>query len=148
MFDKNGIEIKAGQIVEISGAYFKNDNGVYFVDYAPGDPNWTGKQYSLKKISKKGKISKAKRNICFWPISAFVNDPWKRAEANEWNRDHATIEIRSGIDRSEVKAHFAQRAAETAESVKYYAQKWGEDNEVVKRYRKEIAHCEKLCASM
>lgn len=148
MFDKNGIEIKAGQIVEISGAYFKNDNGLYFIDCAPGDPNWTGKQCSLKKISKKGKISKAKRNICFWPISVFVNDLWKRAEADEWNREHATIEIKDGIDRAEVKAHFAQRAAETAESVKYYAQKWGEDNEVVKRYRKEIAHCEKLCASM
>ena len=40
MFDKNGHEIKTGDIVEITGAYFKNDNGLYFVDNSPGDPNW------------------------------------------------------------------------------------------------------------
>lgn len=33
MFDKNGHEIKTGDIVEITGAYFKNDNGLYFVEY-------------------------------------------------------------------------------------------------------------------
>ena len=29
MLDKNGIEIKTGDVVEITGAYFKNDNGLY-----------------------------------------------------------------------------------------------------------------------
>ena len=52
MLDKNGVEIKTGDIVEISGAYFKNDNGLYFVTHSPGDPTWSGRDYSLKRISK------------------------------------------------------------------------------------------------
>ena len=55
MQDKNGIEMKTGDIVEITGAYFKNDNGLYFIDCSPGDPNWCGSDYSLKRISKSGK---------------------------------------------------------------------------------------------
>ena len=54
MLDKNGVEIKTGDIVEISGAYFKNDNGLYFVTHSPGDPTWSGRDYSLKRISKYG----------------------------------------------------------------------------------------------
>ena len=36
MLDKNGIEMKTGMIVQISGAYFKNDNGTYYIDRSPG----------------------------------------------------------------------------------------------------------------
>ena len=57
MIDKNGIEIKTGMIVEITGAYFKNDNALYFVTNSPGDPSWCGSDHSLKRISKAGKIS-------------------------------------------------------------------------------------------
>lgn len=60
MLDKNGVEIRTGCIVEITGAYFKNDNGLYFVQRSPGDPSWSGSDYCLKKIGKTGKISKAK----------------------------------------------------------------------------------------
>ena len=60
MLDKNGVELRTGQIVKITGAYFKNDNGLYFVTHSPGDPGWCGSNYSLTKISKAGKISKAK----------------------------------------------------------------------------------------
>ena len=93
MLDKNGVEIRTGCIVEITGAYFKNDNGLYFVQRSPGDPSWCGKDYSLKKISKAGKISKAKYSLCFWPIAVFTNDRFKAAAANEWNAAHAEIEL-------------------------------------------------------
>ena len=42
MTDKNNVEIKAGDIVEITGAYFKHDNALYFVEHIPGDPGWIG----------------------------------------------------------------------------------------------------------
>ena len=77
MLDKNGVELQAGMVVEITGAYFKNDNGFWFVENAPGDPSWCGSDCCLKKISKAGKISVAKRNICFWPIGVFVSDRCK-----------------------------------------------------------------------
>ena len=95
MLDKNGVEIRTGCIVEITGAYFKNDNGLYFVQRSPGDPSWCGKDYSLKKISKAGKISKAKYSLCFWPIAVFTNDRFKAAAANEWNAAHAEIEVKA-----------------------------------------------------
>lgn len=38
MLDKNGVEICTGQVVKVTGAFFKNDNGLYFVDNSPGDP--------------------------------------------------------------------------------------------------------------
>ena len=59
MTDKNGVEIKTGMVVRISGAYFKKDNGLYYVDSSPGDPSWCGKDHCLRKITRKGEISKS-----------------------------------------------------------------------------------------
>ena len=36
MLDKNGMEIKTGMVVEIKDAFFKNDNGLYFVETPKG----------------------------------------------------------------------------------------------------------------
>ena len=58
MLDKNGIEIKTGDVVEITGAYFKNDNGFYYVEHSAGDPGWSGRDHSLRKISKRGKSAR------------------------------------------------------------------------------------------
>ena len=114
MLDKNGIQIKTGYVVKISGAYFKNDNGYFFVRYSPGDPSWTGGYISLKKISKNGKISQARYSLNSWPISCFVSDPHKRALANEWNAEHAKIEVVNDVDRSDIMAFFKEREEEAA----------------------------------
>ena len=57
MLDMNNVEIKTGDVVEISGAYFKNHNGLYFVEHSAGDPGWSGSDHSLRKISKTGKLT-------------------------------------------------------------------------------------------
>ena len=93
MFDKNGVEIITGDVVRITGAYFQNDNGLWFVDNSPGDPTWCGSDYSLGRLLKNGKLSTAKHRICFWPISVFVNDRREAARAREWNVTHAEIEV-------------------------------------------------------
>lgn len=134
MLDMNGIEIKTGDVVEISGAYFKNDNGYYFVDKAPGNPGWLGSSYSLVKISKKGKISTAKRNLCSWPIGVYTNDPWKRAAAKEWNEENARIEVKDGIDRTEIAAHFQEEADSMEERIEWGRWNWGEENPEVLKY--------------
>mgnify|MGYP000164000057 CR=1 FL=1 len=71
------MEIKTGMVVEIKDAFFKNDNGFYFVEHSAGDPDWCGSDHSLRKISKRGKISQAKHNLCFWPIGIFISDRFK-----------------------------------------------------------------------
>lgn len=133
MLDKNGVEIKTGQIVEITGAYFKNDNGLYFVTRSPGGPWWCGTGYSLTKISKTGKISKAKYNLCFWPIVSVVSDRWKAAEANAWNKEHAQIEVKKIKNMTEVAAYFQAKADELDDPIRYLTYSIGEDHPEVIR---------------
>ena len=94
MLDMNNVEIKTGDIVEISA----------------GDPGWSGSDHCLRKISKTGKLSTAKHNICFWPIMITTNSWMKRAEAKQWNAEHARIQVRNDIDRSKVAGHFMSEA--------------------------------------
>ena len=135
MLDKSGIEIKTGDVVEIKGAYFKNDNGFWYVEHSAGDPDWCGKDHSLRKISKKGKISTASRNICFWPIMISTNSWVKRAEASAWNAEHATIEVVTDVDRTEIAAHFQEEAEKMEGRIEYARYNFGEESPL---YQKEI----------
>ena len=125
------VELKTGDIVEIKNAYFKNDNGVYFVDNAPGDASWCGGIYSLKKMCRNGKLSTATHNIAFWPLSAFTNNRLKNAECHAWNDEHATIEVITSIDNSEVIKHFQEEAEATAKRAERQEWDFGKESEVV-----------------
>jgi hypothetical protein len=92
MTDKNGKEMKTGDVVLISGAYFKNDNGMYKIEHSPGDANWTGKDYSLRKLNKNGTTVK-NNSTGFWPILVFINDPFKYRAAKAHNAENAKIEV-------------------------------------------------------
>lgn len=142
MTDKNGIEIKTGDIVEITGAYFKNDNGLYFVANSPGDPSWNGSGHCLQKISKSGKLSTAKRNLCFWPIRVFVSSYDKRVAAREWNAAHATIERASVKNMAEVVAYFRDEATRVTKITDRMAWDFGEDSEVIQLNRAMAQHYE------
>lgn len=93
MLDKNGKEIKTGDIVRIEGGYFKADNGLFVVKNSPGDPQWNGSDYSLRKCNKKGVESEAKYAVAFWPLMVTTNSRNKRIAAHAHNKEHATIEI-------------------------------------------------------
>lgn len=93
MKDKNGIEIKVGDIVEVSGGFFKPSNGRFAVRYVPGTPGWSGNYCSLSRINRNGTLSKAKYRTQSWPIAVYVNDFDLRAEAKAHNAEHATIEV-------------------------------------------------------
>lgn len=129
MKDINGNEIKTGMVVEIKNAYFKNDNGLYFVDASAGDPNWCSDEHCLHKLCKNGKISTARHTTAFWPLASFCSDPVKNANADEWNAKHATIEIKTDIPTDQVSAYFAKKAEDAAtyvilgeETAKFYAE--------------------------
>ena len=132
MNDKNNRPMKTGDVVEITGAYFKNDNGLYFVEHTPDDPNWSGRDHCLRRIKRNGELSTAKDNICFWPISAFVNSRDKRAAANEWNREHAEIEIKTFPHTAHIAAYFADEAEKQDKEAQRCIWNLGEDHEVVK----------------
>ena len=132
MNDKNNRTMKTGDVVEITGAYFKNDNGLYFVEHTPGDPNWSGRDHCLRRIKRNGELSTAKDNICFWPISAFVNSRDKRAAANQWNQEHAEIEIKAFPHTAHIAAYFADEAEKQDKEAQRCIWNLGEDHEVVK----------------
>lgn len=132
MNDKNNRTMKTGDVVEITGAYFKNDNGLYFVEHTPGDPNWSGRDHCLRRIKRNGELSTAKDNICFWPISAFVNSRDKRAAANQWNQEHAEIEIKTFPHTEHIAAYFADEADSLDATIKRYTWDFGEDCQTVK----------------
>lgn len=132
MTDKNNRTMKTGDVVEITGAYFKNDNGLYFVEHTPGDPNWSGRDHCLRRIKRNGELSTAKDNICFWPIHAFVNSRDKRAAANQWNQEHAKIEIKTFPHTEHIAAYFASEADSLDVTIKRYTWDFGEDCQTVK----------------
>lgn len=127
MQDKNGKEIKTGMIVKITGAYFKNDNGLYFVTHSPGDPSWCGSDYGLNKIGKTGKISTAKYRCGFWPLTAYTSDRMKNALAHEWNREHAEIEIIDTVNTAQIKDYFNQQAGNLSERLEWEEYNFGGD---------------------
>jgi len=105
MTDKNGKEMKTGDVVEVRNAYFKNDNGLFKIIHAPGDKEWTGNDYCLKKLNKDGTFSTAKYNLGWYPLKSYTNDWRKRHEAKAHNAQFATIEV---IDFVPIKARKPQ----------------------------------------
>ena len=148
MLDKNGIEIKTGDVVKIEGAYFKNDNGFWFVEHSAGDADWCGSDHGLVKISKSGKISTAKRNLCFWPIMITTNSYEKRVEAKAWNQEHATIEVVTGIDRSEIAKCFEEKAENLNKYIERLSWDFGEESQTVKDNLKVQEHYKKVASEI
>ena len=93
MLDKNGIEIKVGDVVEIRGGFFNASNGRFVVRYAPGTPGWGGSYCSLTRLNKNGTLSKAKGRTRSWPVTDYVSDRGLRETAREHNAKFATIEV-------------------------------------------------------
>lgn len=147
MTDKNGIELKTGMIVRVTGGYFKADNGLFFIQHSPGDPGWCGKDYSLHKINASGKISTAKYNVAFWPLSVTVNGWAKTMEARRWNAEHAEIEVCTVKDYTELRQHFLEEADGLQPRIDWEARNWGETaaaKEMTARQRQFRAIAESL----
>lgn len=123
---------KTGDIVEISGAFFKCDNGLFLVNKSYENPHYDCEkgEYAFLKISKNGKISK--KSCTLFPLRAFVNDAKKRVAANAWNKENVKIKLASVSDMSEVIAHFQEEEDNAAARAKNIAWDWGEDAPVVK----------------
>lgn len=86
MQDKNGKEIEAGMVVEISGARSKADNGRFLVDHTYRDGG-----FWMKKIGAKGQLLKMTGRS--WPLKCYAND-WKLCcKIDAHNEANATAEV-------------------------------------------------------
>lgn len=138
MLDKNGVEIRTGDVVRVSNAYFKNDNGTYLVVHSAGDPSWCGRDHCLYRLRRDGKISESKYKTTFWPLSAWTNDRWKNAAARDWNAEHAEIEVISFEKRDGAREYFEKKAEELGEAIHHdvFWKGWSEDCDWIVKNKK------------
>ena len=148
MMDKNGREIRTGDVVRVSGAYFKNDNGLFFAECVPGDANWSGEYISLRKVCRDGRISVTKYSISSWPLYSYVSDREKTCLANMWNAEHAEIEVVDNIDRRLIREYFFNKAAEMGPQMVWIADNWGKHSHDYLRTMKIRDHYVKVINSI
>ena len=148
MMDVNGRELRTGDVVMISDSYFKNDNGLWFIESSPGDVNWLGDDYSLRRICKDGSLSTSKHNIAFWPLKAFCSDHFKNARAYAWNKEHAKIEIIDTVDRSAIRDYFADHAKKMEPSLERKMWDWGRHSAFYLHDEKIRRHYLRVAASI
>lgn len=111
--------IITGDICEITGAYFKTDNGLWLVTASEGDPTTRGSGLTLHKLGKSGKLLESGSTVSFWPLKSFCSDRRKNAAAREHNREHAQIRRVDGVPTYYAAQYFrecAERFAEMAEN--------------------------------
>lgn len=109
MNDKNGIELRTGQIVEITGGFFKADNGRFaIVETITGEgENGCWQQYSLRKVTKKNEFAITKYTQAFWPIAPNKNGYETKKKADAHNKEHAQIEVVDEMENVEIKSEIA-----------------------------------------
>ena len=125
--------MKTGDIVRISDTFIKNDSGLYLVTRSPGDPSWTGRDFCLYKIKRNGELSEAKYSCHFWPLTYFMNDRRKNAQAKEYDREHAKIEFATVASMDGARAYFKEQENSLREQAEREARLFGEDSEDAKR---------------
>lgn len=91
-----------GDIVRVSGGYFANSNGLFFIAHASGSDWW------LEPITKAGKIKK--NGAQFWPLKSFCSDSFKNAAARKHNAEHAKMELAPGVPSCYVAQYFRDEA--------------------------------------
>lgn len=130
---KEDCPMKTGDIVQISNAYAKSHNGLYFVAHSPGDPGWLGKDHCLLRVTKAGKLSTRSDSTHFWPLKNFHSSREYCAKADAWNAEHAQIAPATVKDLSQIAAHFQQEADAAKKNAERLTWNCGEDHPEIQK---------------
>lgn len=136
MVDKNGRQIQTGDVVLVSGDYFKSDNGLFAVIHAPGDPDWYGESCCLNKLCKSGKLSEGKYATAFWPIAVNAGSWRTKMDAKSWNAANAEILVVDDVNHSYIAENFMELAEHTQAAADLTRESFGDDYDEVKRLEK------------
>lgn len=150
MKDANGVNIRTGMVVRISGAFHRADNGLYFVIKSPKDPLWREHYHALRKIDKSGKLCPSTRDdsIGFWPIRVCAGSKEEEAEAGAWNAEHAKIEVVQIDNTEEVKRWFLGKSVNAQAYLTLSGMANNTSDETTKEQRTAMAFYERIAASM
>lgn len=128
MKDSNNIEIRTGDIVQISGAYFKTSNGLFYVSDLDAD---TASRLYLHRVKKNGEICvSSASSVQSWPLSSYCSDSRKNYEAKKHNAENAKIEIVSGVNPYYVAEHFKKEADGAQERAEELQTRFGDTEQV------------------
>lgn len=144
MKDKNGKEMRTGDIVKVGGAYTKRHNGYFVIEHTPGDVSWLGEDYSLQRLKKNGEYSNGSYTTQFWPLCYFSNNIEHNAAAREHDSKNATIEIVGNINTEFIVAHFEEESKNSMEQAKVWEWQFGEDSETTKKAIARAEHYKKV----
>lgn len=122
MYDKNGKQIAAGDVVRIENGYFKSSNGLFFVTNTDAE---NSRSLWLHKLGKTGKALDGVEN---WPLRSYCSDSSKNAAARIHNREHATIEIVEGVNAWGAAEWFKAEATGYKERAENQRRMWGPDS--------------------
>ena len=133
MVDKNGRQIQTGDVVLVSGGYFKADNGLFAVTRCPGYPDWYGERCCLHKLCKSGKLSEGKYATAFWPIMVTKSGCM---DAKSWNAANAEILVVDDMNSSYIAENFRSMAEMLQPTIDRARRYSGEDGDEFKRLEK------------
>lgn len=146
MFDSKNREIRTGDIVQVSGGYFKTSNGLFFVSNLD-----TEKSLWLHRLKKNGEICVSSASSTQnWPLKSYCSDSRKNAEAKKHNAEHAQIEIVDNVNTYHVAEHFRKKADDAKERAENARMGFGDEERAKILTQEEKAYraiCERLSAS-
>ena len=122
MLDSNNREIRTGDFLTVSGAYFNTDNGLFLVTEASDAPDYSGDSVYLHRVKKNGElcVNRAGSRSSL-PLLHFCNDAKKNRAAHEHDEKYLRYEVVDGIN-----THYA---------IEYYKEKIARWNERIASYR-------------
>lgn len=139
-------EFKIGDIVEVSGGYFKVSNGLFIIEkirphfvenMRTGERVFDHNLYYLQGICKNGKI---RNRAEYFPLCNTISDYFRSMEAKNWNKKNARMSLATVKDMSYLIDHYKNKLEESKTILKddssrrlttYYAEQLKED---VNRY--------------
>lgn len=124
VYTYDGTEYRTGDIVEITGAYFENDNGYFLVTCAFPDCLY------LRKVGKRGSLLSAYSDGAKsqWPIMSWIKDNDRRVESRLSNAECATLKHAPNVPKADSIAYFQALANNEAYATEFRTRGFFEDS--------------------
>ncbi len=128
MKDSNGKEIRTGDFVRVSGAYFKTSNGLFLVTSAGDTPNCYGGSVWMHKVKQSGELCVNRAGSTqSLPIGYYCSDARKNREAKAHDAENLRFEVVDNVPTYYAAEHFRAEAQKYGEQAEYQRQQFGND---------------------
>ena len=112
MNDSNGREIRTGDFITISGAYFNSNNGLWLVEHASDAPDYSSDTVWMHKVKKNGElcVDRAGSSTSL-PFGYYCSDRDKNRAAREHDAANLRYAVTDGINTHYAVEHYKEQIA-------------------------------------